>query len=210
VPNHITNTMKLFRLFPVVLLMLGILGPSNIHAQSATILAVMDSTSLEDQLDFVRQKTRVYDNFRAIREDIFLKMKKNSIDSLNAEKLEVARLQSELTESNFQIVNLNADPSRTKEERDQAIRTKDSFSFLGMQVQKGVYNTVMWIIVLALVSTGIILFLLFKRSYVVTTSTRKELDNLQEEYETYRKDSREKYEKLVVSHHNEIMKLKRS
>jgi len=210
VPNHITNTMKLFRLFPVVLLMLGILGPSNIHAQSATILAVMDSTSLEDQLDFVRQKTRVYDNFRAIREDIFLKMKKNSIDSLNAEKLEVARLQSELTESNFQIVNLNEDLSRTKEERDQAIRTKDSFSFLGMQVQKGVYNTVMWIIVLALVSTGIILFLLFKRSYVVTTSTRKELDNLQEEYETYRKDSREKYEKLVVSHHNEIMKLKRS
>ena len=209
-PNHITNTMKLFRLFPVVLLMLGILGPSNIHAQSATILAVMDSTSLEDQLDFVRQKTRVYDNFRAIREDIFLKMKKNSIDSLNAEKLEVARLQSELTESNFQIVNLNEDLSRTKEERDQAIRTKDSFSFLGMQVQKGVYNTVMWIIVLALVSTGIILFLLFKRSYVVTTSTRKELDNLQEEYETYRKDSREKYEKLVVSHHNEIMKLKRS
>jgi len=202
--------MKLFRLFPVVLLMLGILGPSNIHAQSATILAVMDSTSLEDQLDFVRQKTRVYDNFRAIREDIFLKMKKNSIDSLNAEKLEVARLQSELTESNFQIVNLNEDLSRTKEERDQAIRTKDSFSFLGMQVQKGVYNTVMWIIVLALVSTGIILFLLFKRSYVVTTSTRKELDNLQEEYETYRKDSREKYEKLVVSHHNEIMKLKRS
>jgi hypothetical protein len=44
----------------------------------------------------------------------------------------------------------------------------------------------------------------------VTTQTRKELNNIQEEYDTYRKDSREKYEKLVVSHHNEMMKLKRS
>jgi len=182
----------------------------SLQAQSNTIIAVLDSASFEDQLEFLHEKTRVYNDFRAIREDVFLLMKKNAIDTVRKEKLEVARLNSELSERDFQIETLNTDLSRTKTERDQSIRTKDSFTFLGMEVQKGVYNTIMWIVVLGLVAVGVILFLLFKRSFVVTSQTKQELESIQEEYEVYRKSSREKYEKLVVNHHSEIMKLKRS
>lgn len=194
-------------------LLLAILScpiPQAMEAQSSAILAVQDSASLQEQLDFLQENTRVYDNYRAIREDIFLKMKKNTIDSLNAKKLQLARLQGELEERNFEIQTLNKDLNRNKEERDEAIRTKDSFSFLGIQLQKGVYNTIMWVLVLGLLGGAVILFLLFKRSHMVTSHTKTELGNLQEEYEEYRKSSREKYEKLVVSHHNELMKLKRS
>jgi hypothetical protein len=179
-------------------------------AQSNTIIAVLDSVDFEAQLEFLHEKTRVYNDFRAIREDVFLKIKKNAIDTLRKEKLEVARLNSELNEREFQIETLNTDLSRAKSERDQSIRTKDSFVFLGMEVQKGVYNTIMWIVVIGLVIVGVFLFLLFKRSFVVTSQTKQELETIQEEYDEYKKNSREKYEKLVVAHHNEIMKLKRS
>jgi hypothetical protein len=172
--------------------------------------AEMDSATVRSQLDYIQERTRIYNDYRAIREDIFQKMKRNVLDSLNGEKLEVAHLNSELTERNFQIGNLNTDLTRARNERDQAIRTKDSFSFLGIQMQKGLYNTIMWIIVLGLIAVGAILFLMFRRSYTVTVHTRKELESVQEEFEQYRKSSREKYEKLVVTHHNEIMKLKRS
>ena len=172
--------------------------------------AVMDSASVRSQLEYIQERTRIYNDFRAIREDIFQKMKRNLLDSVNSEKLEVARLNSELTERNFQIGNLNTELTRAKNERDQAIRTKDSFSFLGIQMLKGLYNTIMWIIVLGLIVAGVILFLMFKRSFTVTVQTKKELESIQEEFEQYRKSSREKYEKLVVTHHNEIMKLKRS
>ena len=37
---------------------------------------------------------------------------------------------------------------------------------------------------------------------------KKELQTTQDEFGQYRKSSREKYEKLVVSHHSEIMRLK--
>ncbi len=43
-----------------------------------------------------------------------------------------------------------------------------------------------------------------------TTGKNKEFDEMNKEFETHKKSSREKYEKLVVNHHNEIMKLKRS
>ena len=180
-----------------------------LRAQSNAIIEVLDSATLENQLDYLEEHTRIYNDFRAIREDVFQKAKKNAVDSLSSEKLEVARLNSELSERDFQIETLNTDLARTKTERDQAIRTKDSFKFLGMQVQKGVYNTVMWVIVLGLLIAGAFLFLLFKRGFAVTSQTKNELKNLQEEYDEYRKSSREKYEKLVISHHNEIMKLKK-
>lgn len=204
--------MKLIRhtsVFTFVIFCLCASGIQSVRAQSP-IPPVLDSASFETQMEYLQERTRIYNGFRAIRDDIFLKMKKNALDSLSKEKLEVARLNSELSERDFQIESLNSDLVRTKNERDQSIRTKDSFSFLGIQVHKGLYNTIMWIIVLGLVSLGVTLFLLFKRSHAVTAQTKKELENIQESFEEHRNSSREKYEKLVVSHHNEIMKLKRS
>ena len=180
------------------------------HMAQNTMPPVLDTASLESQLEYLQERTRIYNDYRAIRDDMFLKIKRNSLDSLNGAKLEILRLESELTEKAVEIDILNTDLSRTKNERDQAIRTKDSFSILGIQIQKVLYNTIMWIIVLGLAAAGVILFLMFRRGFAVTSQTKKELETIQEEFEEYRKSSREKYEKLVISHHNEIMKLKRS
>jgi len=195
-------------IFSLAIACLFLIPAQSLLAQSP-MPAILDSASLESQMKYLKDRTRIYNGFRAVRDDIFLKMQENALDSLNKEKLEVARLSSELTERNFEIETLNSDLARAKKERDQAIRTKDSFSVLGIQMQKGLYNSILWIIVLVLIIVGVMLFLMFKRSFVVSTQTKKELENIQEEYEDYRKTSREKYEKLVVTHHSEIMKLKR-
>jgi ABC-type multidrug transport system fused ATPase/permease subunit len=171
---------------------------------------VLDSASLKEQLDYINEKTRVYNDYRAIRDDIFLKLRRNVIDTLNDMKLEVEQLNSRLTERNFQIETLNSDLTRTQNEKDEAIRNKDSFSFFGILLGKALYNTIMWLIVLGLGALAVVLVLLFKRTNHVTNQVKNELMSLQEEFEDYKKNSREKYEKLVVSHHNEIMKLKNS
>jgi len=170
--------------------------------------AILDSATLDAQLDFIHEKTRVYNDYRAIRDDIFLKLRMNVKDTLNATKLKVEELNSRLTERDFQIETLNTDLSRTKNEKDEAIRNRDSFSFFGMQVSKGLYNTILWFIILGLAALAVITFMLFRRSHQVTKQVQDELKSTQDEFEEYRKSSREKYEKLVVSHHSEIMKLK--
>lgn len=179
------------------------------EAQSNAI-AVLDSATLEAQMEYIHQNTRVYNNFRAVREDIFLKMKGNVIDTLNEEKLKVAQLNSRLSERNFQIETLNTDLGRTKNERDEAIRNKNSLTILGISMNKAVYNSVMWFIILGLAALSIIMLVLFRRSFTVTSQTKNELNAALEEFDQYRKNSREKYEKLVVSHHHELMKLKNS
>lgn len=202
---------KTFLVLAAAILLSALLAsiPQKSYAQSG-ILAVLDSASLESQMDYIHSKTRVYNNFRAIREDVFLKMKKNVVDTLVEEKLKGAHLNSLLVERNFQIETLNTDLNRAKNERNEAIKNKNSLSFLGIQMNKAVYNSIMWFIVLGLAAFAIIMLVLFKRSHIVTSQTKNELENTQNEFDEYRKSAREKYEKLVVSHHHEIMKLKNS
>ncbi len=181
----------------------------TVNAQSGAS-AVLDSALLEAQLDYIHENTRVYNDFRAIRADIFLKMKRNVIDTLNASKLEVEQLNSRLTERNFQIESLNTDLNRTKNEKDEAIKNQNSLSFFGIQMNKTLYNSIVWFIILGLVALAVMLIMLHRRSHLVTKQVKEELQTTQGEFDHYRKSSREKYEKLVVSHHNEVLKLKNS
>jgi hypothetical protein len=181
----------------------------TVNAQSGAS-AVLDSALLEAQLDYIHENTRVYNDYRAIRADIFLKMKRNVMDTVNASKLEVEQLNSRLTERNFRIETLNTDLTRTKNEKDEAIKNQDSLSFFGIQMNKTLYNSIVWFIILGLVALAVMLIMLHRRSHLVTKQVKEELQTTQDEFDLYRKSSREKYEKLVVSHHNEIMRLKNS
>lgn len=194
------------KLMMTAVIMSGLWYASN----AQTLSEVLDTASIENQLNSIHQRTRVYDNFRAIRDDIFLKMKGNVNDSLNEIKLDIARLNSNLADRNFQIETLNSDLTRTKNERDEAIRNKDSMSFIGIQMNKTLYNSILWFVILGLLIVSAVLFLLFKRAHAVTSQIKEELKTMQTDFEEHKRSSREKYEKLVVSHHNEIMKLKRS
>lgn len=187
-----------------------VMTPAQPSMAQYTMPQIMDTATIESQLDYIQERTRIYNDYRAIRNDIFLRMKRNIMDSLVNAKLEIAQMNSRLTERNFQIETLNSDLARVKNDRDQAIRTKDNLSFLGIQMNKILYNTIMWIIVLGLALLVVTLVLGFKRNHVVTVHTKKELENTLKEFETYRKDTREKHEKLVVSHHKEVMKLRRT
>jgi len=204
--------MKTIKQNTAVLLAIFCLSLASIQSLSAQYVtpAIMDTANLEAQLDYIHERTRIYNDFRAIREDIFQKMKGNTLDSLNETKLRIATLNSRLTEKSSQIETLNSDLGRTKNERDEAIRNKDSFTFLGIQMNKALYSSIMWFISLGLAVMSVILVLLYKRTSMITIHTKKEFDEIREEFEAHKKSSREKQEKLVVNHHNEIMKLKRS
>jgi hypothetical protein len=51
-------------------------------------------------------------------------------------------------------------------------------------------------------------FLVFKRNLSVIFSTKKEFQELKNEFETYKKTSREAREKLTMDHFHEIKRLK--
>jgi preprotein translocase subunit SecF len=173
-----------------------------------TMPEVMDTGTLRDQLNYIHERTRIYENYRAIREDIFQKMRSNTMDSLSDAKLNINNLELLLSDRNAKIDSLNRHLQTTENDLTLAIKNKNILSFLGITMSKTYYNTIMWSVIIALIALLVLLFLTFARNRTITVQLRKDLNETREEFEEYRKTSRERYEQLVVSHFNEIKKLK--
>ena len=45
---------------------------------------VLDTGTLDNQFTYIHERTRIYENYRAIREDMFQKIRSNAMDSLTA------------------------------------------------------------------------------------------------------------------------------
>jgi preprotein translocase subunit SecF len=191
----------------LAMIFLCLSGICSAQSQTSTP-EILDTATLKQQLDYMKERINIYNGYRAVRDDIFLKMNKNSLDSLMAAKREISELESQLESTRAEMASLQQTLQKTTEDLDLAIKNKNSLSFIGIQMNKAFYNSLMWLIILSLVVLLIILFIMFKRSFIVTRQTSKDLEETKQEFESYRQQSRERYEKLVVQHHQEVMKLK--
>ena len=192
-----------FALILIVMIMLPFMGKSQTTTQE-----ILVKGSLKEQMDYIQEKTRIYEDFRAIREDMFQKIKVNALDSLKAAKTEISTLKTSARERNFTIDSLNSSIVTIKADLDKMTKTKNSIRLLGIEINKAAYNAVLWTIIAALAGALVIGFLAFKRNYSVTAHTKKEFEELKKEFEAYQKASREAREKMSMTHFNELKRLR--
>ncbi len=169
---------------------------------------VLEKGTLREQMSYLEEKTRIYEYYRAIREDMFQLIKRNAVDSLAKAQGQIMILAGMNRNLVARIDSLTANVSDLESRLDEAVSTKDSIRVLGMNINKNAYNAIMWIIVAALLFLLGLGFLVFKRNLSVMLSTKKELDELKTEFETYRQKKRIEIEKMGMDHFNELRKLR--
>jgi len=168
----------------------------------------LTSNPIQEQINYVEKHTRIYDNFRAIREDIYQKINRNFIDTLLAEKSRVTEFKNLTSSLNSKTDSLNALLNTTRIRLEEATSTKNNIKVLGMEIKKGAYNTIMWTIVGGLAFLLALGFLVFKRNLTVLLRTEKDLKELKDEFAAYKQTSRLAREKLEMDNFRAIQKLK--
>jgi len=179
-----------------------------IGKSQTTMPELLVNGSLKEQMNYIQERTRIYQDYRAIREDMFQKMKGNALDSLQTAKIEIIGLKNNVRERNFIIDSLNTSIETAKADLDKMIKTKNSIRLLGIEINKVAYNAVLWTIIASLAAFLIIGFLSFKRNRSVTVHAKKEFEELRKEFEAYRKASREAREKMSMTHFNELKRIR--
>jgi len=173
-----------------------------------TMPDVLNKNSMKEQLNYIEDKTRIYEYYRAIREDMFQKIKRNITDTLSSANNKIAVLKNTTLILNHTIDSLKTLYETTNTKLENVTRTKNSIKVLGMEVNKLTYNTIMWTIAAGLIAILAIGFLALKKNMVVTHNTKRELIDLKNEFETYKKTAREAREKMSMAHFLELKKLK--
>jgi len=191
------------------MLLITVFSIAVINAAGQTTMPNELSTgTVEEQIKYLESKTRIYENYRAIREDMYQKLNRNIIDSILAEKNRIAGFQNLTADLNSKTDSLKALLNETRVNLEEATTTKNSISVLGIELNKNVYNTFMWTVIGILAILLALGFLVFKRNLVVLRRTEKDLKELKDEFVAYRQTTRLAREKAEMDHFNAIKKLK--
>lgn len=199
--------MKQLQIRYVLILAVLIFAVIKVTGQ-VTMPDVLQKSSLKDQYNYIEEHTRIYDDYRAIREDMFQKLKRNVSDTLSSINVKIAGLNKTVSVLNRTIDTLRTNLVSTQARLEEMTKTKNSIRVAGIEVNKTTYNNSMWTILAGLIAILLIGFLAFKRNLSAMSNTKKEFQELKAEFETYRKTSREAREKLTMDHFNEIKRLK--
>jgi hypothetical protein len=192
--------------FPVIFVIIIFINTKLICQTS--IPEVLQKGTLSEQMNYLEEKTRIYENYRAIREDMFQLVKKNVADSLRKDRNNIIELTALKNNLNTRIDSLYSNLSDTQDKLKETNRTKNSISVIGIELNKVTYNSVIIIIIGSLIFLLVVGFLIFKRNMVVTLNTKEELAELKSQFEEYRTKTRLDREKASMDHFKEIQKLK--
>jgi hypothetical protein len=199
--------MKQPKVLFIMLLAVMVLAEIQVSGQS-TMPEVLKNGSLKEQFNYLDEHTKIYEDYRAIREDMFQQVKANVSDTLTTAYNRMKVINKTTSTLNQTIDTLRTNLGSTQARLDEMTKTKNSIRVIGLEVNKSAYNRIMWTILAALVAALLIGFFVFKRNLLATANTNKEFQELKTEFETYRKTSREAREKMTMDHFNEIKRLK--
>ena len=105
-----------------------------------------------------------------------------SKEAFSAQEAKISELQAELENLSKQLNVVNAQ--------------KDEISVLGMSLSKATYNTAMWSLVGVLVLALVFFIVRYKRSHIHTAEARKNLAEIEKDFDVYRAKALEKEQRL--------------
>ena len=170
----------------------------------------LDSGTIDSQFEFVyrrsgnyRAEGRRYEVVRNIHLD---KLRQNVQDTLAAAAEKQRELAGTIEGNETTIATLNEELSSTKTELQNITEEKDSISLIGQNVAKTTYNFIMWTAVLALLLLLILFVIKFRQSNYLTQEAKRNLADLETEYENHRRRALEREQRISRQLQDEINK----
>lgn len=170
----------------------------------------LDSGTIDSQFEFVyrrsgnyRAEGRRYEVVRNIHLD---KLRQNVMDSLAAAAEKQRELAATIEGNETTINSLNEELSTTKSELQDITDEKDSISLFGQNISKTTYNIIMWTAVLALLLMLILFVIKFRQSNYLTQEAKRNLADLETEYENHRRRALEREQRISRQLQDEINK----
>ena len=165
-----------------------------------------DTLSLSKQFEQVYRRSSSYKDFKVIRKSTFQNLKKNTLDSIKIidEKLKIesqknTRLEQEI--NSVAKIRLEQDL-----ELSEAIREKNTISFVGLKLKKNTFKIIIWSIFLTLIILICYFAYKLKDGIKITSQAKKELTSVEEEFNSYKKKSLVRDQKMRRQLQDEINK----
>ena len=165
-----------------------------------------DTLSLSKQFEQVYRRSSSYKDFKVIRKTTFQDLKENTLNSIKSidEKLKIESLKNTRLEQ--EINNITKTHLELDLKLSNAIQEKNTISFVGLKLKKNTFKIIIWSIFFMLIILICYLAYKLKDGVKITSQAKKELTRVEEEFNSYKKKSLVRDQKLRRQLQDEINK----
>jgi hypothetical protein len=191
------SSMKTLRIFLFFILTQSVIAQTTITNEPNTV---------KNQFKKLYKNSNNYQIYKVVKKNTFLSLQKNILDSIKIIKEDAASKQLKINEQQKSITSLQTKIDTLNSDLSVSIDKEDAFSFVGISLNKGTYNTILWSII-GILLIGLAFFIYrFNNSNSVTKETKILLTDVELELEQYKRNSIDKEQKLRRQLQDEINK----
>lgn len=169
--------------WPVVLLLLLTI--------SFTVSA-QDNYTLRNSLSDIMAESESYEEYKVIKTSKLLNFRTAMIDSINAYQLQINRLEMSSVETKAELKTIQAELHFIKDRLITSESENEKIGFLGLSLQKGLYNAFVWSIIALLTSIVIVVYTRIKHVCNVVKRVKSAYSKIVDEYRNQRFQATEK------------------
>jgi peptidoglycan hydrolase CwlO-like protein len=169
------------------------------------------TNTIDVQFKNLIEESNNFQEYKIIKQAQINELRENTNEHIQKLNESISSLEVSITAKDNKIESLEEELAETNTELSKVKAEKSSMNFLGIQTNKGVYNTIVWAIVAILGFLFVLMSMRFKSSNTTTKAAKKELQSVEDELEDLRHKSIEKVQKLgreLQDERNKLSKLK--
>lgn len=152
--------------------------------------------SIDQQFNELLESSNNFKKYKVVEETKLIELQRNTRAEIADLEKEIIASKNNIDSQEEKIAQLNATLTGTTKDLQEANKAKEEIAFLGIPTNKSTYRTIMWGILLVLTITLVIFVYKFRNSHAQTKEAKKNLQEIDDEFDEYRKTALEKQQKL--------------
>ncbi|WP_299710715.1 hypothetical protein [uncultured Tenacibaculum sp.] len=162
--------------------------------------------TIENEFKKAYGLSNTWKEYKMIPRNEFLVFQKNVLDSVTILRKEIVARQEIVDSQKKEIVTLNENVSKVSNDLTSSQDKENQISVLGIATNKTTYNMFTWSLIGILLLALVFFISKFKSSNFLTKKAKNDLAEIEQEFESFRKKSLEKEQKLRRQLQDEINK----
>ena len=175
-------------LLSTIFVLLALILPGLLNAQAVE----EEVNTLDKQYETLMRVSTTYQEYKVIKHVRLNAFWKNIQDSIQTAKVEQQALKQAIADLKEELLSTQIKLGEITANLEASNQVRDRIDFIGIPLTKTFYNSVVWGIIFILGGLALLFFYRFNKSNSITRSTKKEADTLFNEYDNYKKNTRDK------------------
>ncbi|WP_378187191.1 tRNA (guanine-N1)-methyltransferase [Aquimarina sp. W85] len=170
----------------------------------------LKQANIEKQFSTVIKKSGRYQEYKVVKRVWIDQLKTNTLDTLKSLENRLTTSNQRISDQESKINELQQNLSATNQNLVSITEEKDTMNFLGVNMTKASYKTMMWAIVAVILALLGFFIFKFKNSNAVTLEAKKNLAETEAEFEDHRRRALEREQKVMRKLQDELNKQRKT